>query len=304
MGPSQGIRRRPLAALGFSKGLSRNGPHAGSNGRVPQVFFTSFVQDESSGAVRRGVRGPIVSPTRCDLVGVKASRTPQVFGYVARSPLADPTGLLVCSRGVDLRSPPSRIRLQQRTGSHQVSRVGLAQQAQVFACGSAGDRRVARRRMVRPLCRVFLEHGAALPLHVLRQLPGPSGGQSAVRNGRRFAQLLVDRTAYVRRGLAQQPSPFSGIDPPGVLLVGDRHHVLRHKAVFFCRIGVGRSETTGSGGIWRAAARQSGDRQGRQAAGGELFHRADRGPSPRGVGKHRPIRRTGQIGARGPCTYR
>ena len=48
---------------------------------------------------------------------------------------------------------------------------------------------------------------------------------------RRQPQQLDPGARHAGRGLAQQPPPLPELDPPGLLLVGDRHHVL-HPAAF------------------------------------------------------------------------
>ena len=67
----------------------------------------------------------------------------------------------------------------------------------------------------------------ALPRDVRHQLAGAPLRHAPLRDARRLAQQLRPRAAHVRRGLAQQPPPLPGRGAPGLLLVGDRPHLLR-----------------------------------------------------------------------------
>ncbi len=49
---------------------------------------------------------------------------------------------------------------------------------------------------------------------------------AALRDRRRQPQQLAARAHHARRGLAQQPPPLPGLGAPGLLLVGNRHHLL------------------------------------------------------------------------------
>ncbi len=63
-------------------------------------------------------------------------------------------------------------------------------------------------------------------LHASTRSPTASGGRRYDTRDD-VAQQPVARAAHVRRGLAQQPPPLPGVGAPGLLLVGDRPHLLR-----------------------------------------------------------------------------
>src|SRR5260370_1236231 len=50
---------------------------------------------------------------------------------------------------------------------------------------------------------------------------------------------LVPRAAYARRRLAQQSSSLHGLGAPGILLVGDRHHLLHAESHVLARHRLG-----------------------------------------------------------------
>ncbi len=102
-------------------------------------------------------------------------------------------------------------------------------------------------------------------------------GTRRVRHARRVAQQRVAGAAHLRRRLAQQPPPLPGGGAPGLLLVGDRHHLLRPETAAAPAHRVGRARGAGRGA--RCACRQC-RRPAREDRGRRHRHRRQRGGAP------------------------
>ena len=74
---------------------------------------------------------------------------------------------------------------------------------------------------------LLLVDGAALARDLHGQLGGPRVRPPPLRDHRHQPQLAARGAAHRWRGLAQQPPPLPELRPPGLLLVGDRRHLLR-----------------------------------------------------------------------------
>ena len=72
----------------------------------------------------------------------------------------------------------------------------------------------------------FVSTVLTLARHLHHQLAVARVRQAALQDRRFEPQQLVPRADHARRGLAQQPPPLPELDAPGLLLVGNRHHLL------------------------------------------------------------------------------
>ena len=72
----------------------------------------------------------------------------------------------------------------------------------------------------------FVSTVLVLARHLHHQLAVARVRQAALQDRRLEPQQLVPRADHARRGLAQQPPPLSELHAPGLLLVGNRHHLL------------------------------------------------------------------------------
>ena len=72
----------------------------------------------------------------------------------------------------------------------------------------------------------FVSTVLVLARHVHHQLAVARVRQAALQDRRLQPQQLVPRADHARRRLAQQPPPLPELDAPGLLLVGNRHHLL------------------------------------------------------------------------------
>ena len=86
---------------------------------------------------------------------------------------------------------------------------------------------------------------AAVPRDLHRELARPHPRLAALRDPRPEPQQPVAGAAHLRRGLAQQPPPFPGLGAPGLLLVGDRSHLLLPQAARRTRPDLGPAPGSG-----------------------------------------------------------
>ncbi len=194
---------------------------------LPPLLLAPHVQDQPVVPVRDGVCRPVEFAKGCVVVGGASPQPSQVLRPALGCTLTDPKRLLVLPRAVVGRPRHQRDRLQPDPRPRQVPGVGPAQQVLGDPPGGFGGHGVAVVWLVGPVYRVFPEHRVVVARHLPRQLVGPCLGHAAVCHRRHQPQQLVDRPRHLGRRLAQQPSPLHGLDPPRVLLVGDRPVLLR-----------------------------------------------------------------------------
>ena len=162
------------------------------------------------------------------LVGGASPRSSQVLRPAERHPLAAPERPLVVARRLDLVAQVRRDEVRAHPGLRAVSRAALAQQVPPRAAGAAGGgdgRSSAARRCScgASSCRRCCCGTAPSPSTRCRTC----SARCATRPNDDSKNNCPARAHHRRRGLAQQP-PLLPVDgEPGLLLVGDRHVVLR-----------------------------------------------------------------------------
>src|SRR5437016_13035052 len=94
------------------------------------------------------------------------------------------------------------------------------------------------------VCLVLLpEHGAAVARYVYHQLALAPLWFAPLPDHRHQPQQLAPRPAHPRRRLAQQPSSLYGFGAPGLLLVGNRYHLLHPEDSLLVRHRLGSAQS-------------------------------------------------------------
>src|SRR6266481_4022320 len=90
------------------------------------------------------------------------------------------------------------------------------------------------------------EHRAPVARHLHDQFALAPFWFAPLRNQRHQQEQLAARVAHARRRLAQQPSSLYGLGAPGLLLVGDRHHLLHPESPLLVRNRLGPAQSSHS----------------------------------------------------------
>ena len=243
------------------------------------LLLASLLQDQPLVPVRPGLPGAVHVAEERDLVGGAAPPSPQALRHRAGRALAASPRLLVLARGVDLRPALREDRPQPGPRPRPLPRAPLPAALRAAPLHRAGRGLLAGVWVGRTGGRLLLEHGAALPRHLLHQLAGARARQAALRHRRRLTQQLVARHHHAGRGVAQQSPRLPALGAAGLPLVGDRHHLLHPEGAGCGRAGVRHGEAArGCGGEHTGAGARHGGAH-RAAAGGARRPRRHRGLS-------------------------
>ncbi len=201
--------------------------HVVHHGGVPPVLRASVVQDESVVPVRAGLRRCNRRAEGSVVVGRSSPQPPSRLRHRSRHPLTA-TRFLVepSSAGSSVTSTTRSPSTASRT-SHRYPELRFVDKYNGFAPWIVGLASFLVRRLGRSHGRVLPLDGAAVAQHVLRELGRARVRPTSLRDRGHQPQQSAHRPHDDGRGLAQQPPLLPGIGAAGVLLVGDRPHLLR-----------------------------------------------------------------------------
>ena len=227
-----GRRRRRVGALPPA--------HVRDHRLLPPLLLAPLLQDLARGAVRLRAARRLGGAARPDLVGRASSSSPRVLGQAAGPALAacsaassgrtwagscrGATSTRTCAACATCCSTPSCAGSTASTSwCRSRSRWRCCSAGMALGALRAGPRHDRRADAGLGLLRL---DGGLLPRHVHDQLALPCWGSRATATSDDSRNNRAARADHARRRLAQQPPPLSQRRAPGLLLVGDRHHLL------------------------------------------------------------------------------
>ena len=236
--PAPGHRHLPGPVLG---------PHVRHHGRLPPLFRPPHLQDEPGLPVRPRLHRRLLGPERPLVVGRQPPGPPPLFRYGQGRPLAVVRRFLLVPHGLDIERRLRGSSLQEHRRFRQVPRTPVARPPHHRRAVRPGAGHVPRGRLERPVDRIFPEHGGPLPRHLHDQFLHAPLGLPALPHGGHEPQHAHLRAPHPGRGLAQQPPLLPVVLPPGLLLVGDRHHLLRPQGPLVGGARLGHQERAARG---------------------------------------------------------